>query len=249
MPVFLDALETVFSECMRNLPSDCSVLRGVLCVRFAHYAASPSRQLIFIYLINDVVQYGKRKGQNVRPGLQLHVYVAWSADACVRVCGLVVTQLYGEMEHVVRRLIGVLAAGAPPEVTSKVDRVLQIWLDRDVISAPELSLLKAALHRCGRMCRLFASLSLPTLCRAAVAQDGTACGSVRSNDCRAAVHPRHRCSLRRGVKGDTYAAWRWMSVPPLVGHPMRSAPPHLQKDPLLSRLGDVQERVSTAESA
>jgi hypothetical protein len=63
--VFLRALDMIFKEgysvfvCIITL----SVQVNALC---CVCAALPSRQLVFLYLVNDVLQYSKRKGQNVR---------------------------------------------------------------------------------------------------------------------------------------------------------------------------------------
>lgn len=73
--------------------------------------------------------------------------------ACYRQC-CGIAQLYGEMEPVLIRLLGYLGSTAPPDIVSKVGRVLNIWLEREVVTSAQYAALSASLNRFVRFVQL-----------------------------------------------------------------------------------------------
>lgn len=55
-------------------------------------------------------------------------------------------QLFVELEAVIKRMLDGLAT-TPVDIIAKVERVLLIWKEREVITVSEFSALKAALSR------------------------------------------------------------------------------------------------------
>lgn len=76
-------------------------------------------------------------------GPKCKFYDHLESDAGVIICAM---QLFVELEAVIKRMLDGLAT-TPVDIIAKVERVLLIWKEREVITVSEFSALKAALSR------------------------------------------------------------------------------------------------------